>query len=157
MEQFYISTLSFIYKHHKLHSFTTLITKYTPYIPFLIYPAVLVYLFIIRHPLFLITLIKPSIAFIILSVFRKIINRKRPYELYNYKPLLPHKSGQSFPSRHTLSAVIIALVCLDINIYLGLFMLFIAFIIAVSRIIAGLHHISDVIVAIIFAYIVYII
>ena len=82
-------------------------------------------------------------------------NRERPYEIYNYEPLLSHKSGQSFPSRHTLSAVIIALVCYDIHMILGIVMLVLACIIALSRIIAGLHHISDVIVAIIFAFLIY--
>ena len=157
MEQFYISTLNYIRQHPILNKTITLITKYSPYIPFILYPILLIYLFIIKHPLLLPTFIKPSIAFISLSIFRKIINRKRPYEIYNYKPLLSHKSGQSFPSRHTLSAFIIALVCLDISLTLGIIMLVLAIIIAVSRIIAGIHHISDVIVAIVFAFIVYII
>lgn len=155
MELFYINTLNYIRKKPILHKYIIYITKYTPYIPFVIYPIIIAYLFLIKHPLFIVTILKPSIAFIILTIFRKLVNRKRPYEIYNYEPLLSHKSGQSFPSRHTLSAVIIALVCYDIHMILGIVMLILAIIIALSRIIAGLHHISDVIVAIIFAFLIY--
>ena len=43
-----------------------------------------------------------AVPFIAVSVLRKIINAKRPYELIGDFPERPKdKSGESFPSRHT--------------------------------------------------------
>ncbi len=157
MEQFYKNTLSYIRQHPHIHKTIVTITKYSPLIPFIIYPFILIYLFLIHHHLLLATIIKPAFAFLLISFFRMILNRKRPYEYYQYVPLIEHKKGQSFPSRHTLSAMIIALVCFDLHYILGIVLLFVAFIIGLSRIISGVHFISDVIGAMIFAYIIYII
>lgn len=157
MEQFYSSVLSFINKYPRLKKIIISITKYTPYIPFCIYPLLVLYVFLFYQHLLFNTLVKPAIAFILLSLFRKLINRKRPYEVYNIEALLIHKKGQSFPSRHTLSAMIIAFISFDIHLYLGIFMLILAVIIGISRIISGLHFISDVVAGSVFAYLIYII
>ena len=53
--------------------------------------------------------------------------------------------------------MIIALVCFGINIYLGIFALVIALLICISRIMAGVHYISDVFVSIIIAFMIYMI
>lgn len=156
MEQFYNSFLNKIHSNNSLKTIIIFISKYLPYIPFLLYPCILLYLFITHNSLLLSTLLRPLSAFIFVTVLRKIINRKRPYESMNIQPLIQHKSGESFPSRHALSAMIIALVCIDINIYLGIIMFILAIVICLSRIIAGVHYISDVIVAVIIAVIFYI-
>ena len=71
--------------------------------------------------------------------------------------IIKPKKGESFPSRHAVSAMIIALVCFGINIYLGIFALVIALLICISRIMAGVHYISDVFVSIIIAFMIYMI
>ena len=101
------------------------------------------------------TFIKPLIAFLSVTIIRKLINRKRPYEYMNIKPLVSHKRGQSFPSRHTLSAMIIALVTYSINQVLGIIMIILASLIGICRILAGVHHISDVIVGAMYALFIY--
>jgi len=73
----------------------------------------------------------------------------------NIVPLLEHKQGESFPSRHTLSAFIIALVCFPVHIVLGIFAFIIAIMISATRILAGVHYMSDVVVAIIIAFVIY--
>lgn len=156
MEQFYNSFLNKIHSNNSLKTIIIFISKYLPYIPFLLYPCILLYLFITHNSLLLSTLLRPLSAFIFVTVLRKIINRKRPYESMNIQPLIQHKSGESFPSRHALSAMIIALVCIDINIYLGIIMFILAIVICLSRIIAGVHYINNVIVAVIIAVIFYI-
>jgi membrane-associated phospholipid phosphatase len=103
------------------------------------------------------TLFKPLIAFATVTIIRKLINRKRPYEYMNITPLVSHKKGQSFPSRHTLSAMIIAFVTLNINITLGIILVALASVIGICRILAGVHHISDVLVGAIYALFIYII
>lgn len=157
MKDFYQTLLNKIHSIPQLKNTIIFICKYFPYITFTLYPCILLYLLIIRSPLLLSTILRPLSAFIIVSIFRKLINRPRPYESMDIEPLLSHKSGESFPSRHTLSAFIIAFVCLNVNIYLGIFACTIASIISLTRILAGVHYISDVISAMIIAYIFYII
>lgn len=126
-------------------------TRYIPIITFIIYPSILIYLFITNNPLLFPTITKPLVSFIIVTIFRKIVNRKRPYESMNIEPLLMHKSGESFPSRHTVSAFAIALACLNIYPPLGIIMITLAILVSFSRILCGVHYVSDVIAAILIA------
>lgn len=155
MEKYYQSLLSYIHHSPKLEKLIIKICHSFPYITFGLYPCVLLYLLIIKSDLLFMTIIKPLSAFLIVTIFRKIINRPRPYESMNIEPLLQHKQGESFPSRHTVSAFIIALVCFDVNIYLGIFAMIVAIIISISRILAGVHYISDVFVSIVIAFMIY--
>lgn len=87
----------------------------------------------------------PAIVFFGITIFRKLYNAKRPYEVYPIAPLIKkNKQGQSFPSRHTASAFIIAMAFLYINIPSGCVMLLLSLCIAVMRVLAGVHFIKDV-------------
>lgn len=151
MESFYQSMLAFIRKKPSLEKLIILLTKYCPYITFTLYPCILIYLGVTHNSHFLEAIWKPCLAFLFVTVFRKIINRPRPYEHMNIEPLRGHKHGESFPSRHSVSAMIIALVCFYAHLYVGVFAMIIAVIICLTRILSGVHHISDVIAAIIIA------
>lgn len=155
MEKFYQNTLSFIRKYPVLEKTIVFITKYFPIIPFGLYPCILVYLFITKNTLLFETIWKPLLAFLIVSVFRKLVNRPRPYETMDIVSLVGHKQGESFPSRHAVSAMIISLVCFNVNMYLGIFSIMIALLICASRILAGVHYISDVFVSIVLAILIY--
>ena len=154
MEKFYKSMLNIIHHNYHLKKLIIFINQYFPLIMYTLYPILLVYLLITQSSLFMRVLIKPLSAFLFVTVIRKLINRPRPYDTMTIDPLISHKSGQSFPSRHTVSAMIIALVCFDIHFGLGLFVLIIAIMISLSRILAGVHYISDVIVAMIIAFLI---
>ena len=143
MEKLYQNMLQTIRNHPLLKKLIIYSSKYIPLITFIIYSTVLIYLFITKNNLLLSTIIKPLLSFIIVTIFRKIINRKRPYEKMNIKPLLSHKS---------VSAFSISLACLKINILLGNIMLILAILVSLSRILCGVHYISDVISAIIIAF-----
>ena len=53
-------------------------------------------------------LIIPLDGFIVLSVFRYLINRRRPYETFGVGPAIPKDTkGKSFQSRHVFSATVI--------------------------------------------------
>ena len=154
MENFYQSMLFNIKKHPFLKNTFINFTRYIPVITFIIYPVVIIYLFFTNNPLLLETIIRPCIAFTVVTIFRKIINRKRPYETMDIIPLSKHKQGESFPSRHTVSAFAIAFACLNVNVTLGGFMIILAIIIACTRILCGVHYLSDVISAIVIALII---
>lgn len=157
MEQFYQTMLTYIHQRSYLEKTILAITKYVPYITFCLYPCLLIYLFIHKSPLLLATFFKPLGAFITVTIIRKIVNRPRPYEAMDIIPLKQHKSGESFPSRHAVSSMIIALVCFPISFPLGVVTTIIASIMCISRILAGVHYISDVVVAIMIALLFYLI
>ena len=88
----------------------------------------------------------PLGTLIVVTLMRLIINAPRPYEKFDYTPVV-HKDtkGRSFPSRHTVSAFIIAMAFLYIRPSIGIIMLTVAAIIAVTRVLAGVHFIRDVV------------
>ena len=154
MEQFYQNMLSTINQHQKLKKIIIYMSQYLPYIIFIIYPCLITFLMVSHHSLLLEIIIKPMIAFVFVTLLRKIINRPRPFETMFITPLIHHDSGESFPSRHALSAMIIAFMFLKFNIYLGIFVLIIALIICLSRVLTGVHYISDILSAILIALII---
>ena len=89
----------------------------------------------------------PAAGVVIVTVLRKLINRRRPYEALGFSPFLKYKEGkgQSFPSRHTALCVLIAFACWYIFVPLGIVMFALAVIIALSRLLSGMHYPSDVI------------
>lgn len=97
------------------------------------------------NPLFLKLLLVPAFSFAALSVFRHRINRPRPYETQNIKPLIPRdKRGESMPSRHVFSAAVISMCWLYINPKVGVVCLFLSLLSGVTRVLAGVHYPSDV-------------
>nr|WP_293922068.1 phosphatase PAP2 family protein [Streptococcus sp.] len=84
-------------------------------------------------------------GFFLLSLGRRLYNRPRPYQTWDIQPLIKKDSlGKSFPSRHVFSATVIAMLALMINPCLGGTMLFLAAILAILRVLGGVHYPSDV-------------
>lgn len=115
------------------------------YFFYISYPLLLLYLLIQKDPFLIKAFTVPAVSFVIVTVIRKLINRKRPYETYDIDPLI-HKNtkGKSMPSRHVFSACVIAMVFLHVNVYIGIIMLISALIGAVIRVSGGVHYPSDV-------------
>jgi membrane-associated phospholipid phosphatase len=88
----------------------------------------------------------PAGGFVAVTLLRKGIGAKRPYEVYGFTPLL-HKNSRrnSFPSRHVFSNVIIAMVVLRIWMPMGILLLVSSGLLAVLRVITGVHFPRDVI------------
>ena len=63
--------------------------------------------------------------------------------------IVKNKKGQSFPSRHTVSAVIIAMSVFYINKIWGIIMFAVATFVGVLRILAGVHYVKDVLTGIV--------
>lgn len=153
MKNFYNKILNFE-RHHHLDQPWIIISKTTPYIVAFLYVITLIYLFIHHSEKLMITLLKPATSFIVVTIIRKLYNRPRPCIALGIEPLVGHKTGESFPSRHTVSAFAIALALLHLSLPLGIFTLFLAILVGLSRILCGVHFISDVVVAIIIAFII---
>ncbi len=142
----YEKTERFFNNHAKLYSVLKFIYKYSAYPVYLLYPLLIVYLFFkgrVFEALRVLTI--PAVTFISITIIRKIINRPRPYEALGITPLITkNKIGESFPSRHAASVFIIALAFWSINIYFGIAILALGIIMCLSRVLAGVHYISDV-------------
>lgn len=89
-----------------------------------------------------------AISFILVSIVRRCINSERPYTMYDFKPIIEkNKKGESMPSRHVFSAFIIGMAFLYIGeIPLGIIVFVCGLIIAIVRVISGVHFPKDVIV-----------
>ena len=93
-------------------------------------------------------IIVPLDSFIIVTVFRYMLNRKRPYEHFDIPSVIQKDTaGKSFPSRHVFSAFIIAMtyLCWSPLIWAGIVLLVLAAGMAVVRVVSGVHYISDVV------------
>ena len=92
-----------------------------------------------------ITAVVPAAAFVVGTALRAAIDRPRPYTKYGFAPLFPKdKTGQSMPSRHCFSAAAIAAAVWYVLPPLGTVLAVLAVVIAVSRVITGVHFVSDV-------------
>ncbi|MQB65280.1 phosphatase PAP2 family protein [Limosilactobacillus reuteri] len=99
-------------------------------------------------------LLIPGIGFILLSFIRQRIDAPRPYEEFSINPLiLRQKTGDSLPSRHVFSATIIAMCGLRLNLILGVILLVLAVVSAITRVIGGVHFPRDVVIGFICGFI----
>lgn len=136
--------------HLKSKKLLKLIYQYVTLLVFLAYPLLLVYVLFAERDKLLKVVLVPLGTLILVTLLRKIINRQRPYEQFETPSVFDNKTeGKSMPSRHTASAFIIAAAFTYVNPVWGAFAFAAAALIALSRIAAGSHYISDVAVAII--------
>lgn len=87
------------------------------------------------------------LGFLLVSWLRKSLNQPRPYEAWPIEPLIAKDTvGQSFPSRHVFSASVIGTVALANQPILGGLILLVAAVLAVLRVLGGVHYPKDVVV-----------
>ena len=87
----------------------------------------------------------PGFVFFGGTVLRAKLNFPRPYEQPGFTPLVEKEThGHSFPSRHALSAAVLAMVWLYFYPAAGVAMVVVAAAICVLRVLAGVHFPRDV-------------
>lgn len=87
-----------------------------------------------------------GVSFVAVSLMRRKIGAKRPYETMPIRPIVEKETrGDSFPSRHVFSIFIIAMAMLEQNLFLGLLFLALGLLLAILRVISGLHYPRDVV------------
>ena len=115
---------------------------------YLAYPLLILYMFWMRDAYVARVIMVPLDSFIILSVFRYFVNRPRPYEKFEVPPVIAKDTkGKSFPSRHVFSAMVIAMTFLLASpwSWLGVLFVVVAVLLAIVRVLSGVHFISDVV------------
>ena len=125
------------------------LTKWIPITLGLFYVCSIAFCFLF-HPIGVFRLlVRPFTCFCFVTVLRNLIKAPRPYDVFDYVPLCGYHPGKnrSFPSRHTASAVILAL---EMHLLwggaFGLFCIVLSIIMGICRILCGNHFIKDVVV-----------
>ena len=114
---------------------------------YITYPLVLFYLIYTRDERFWRVLLAPAISFVFVSMIRHYIDAPRPYEVKEIDPIIKKETkGNSFPSRHVFSAFVIATTLYFISKPLGILLMIAGFLLAVLRVVGGVHFPRDVIV-----------
>lgn len=112
---------------------------------YLLYLGMLAWLAWHRMGQFFPAAVVPAAAFVVGTLVRKAIDRPRPYTALGFTPLFPKdKPGQSMPSRHCFSAAAIAGAAWFVLRPLGIVLAVLGVLIAVCRVVTGVHYISDV-------------
>ncbi len=87
-----------------------------------------------------------GVDFVVVSLARRLINAKRPYEIYDFYETPPkNKRGLSFPSRHTFMAFAASTALLPLSPLFAQVLAFSGMAIALSRVLTGIHFVRDVI------------
>lgn len=116
-------------------------------ITYVAYPLALIWRALLRDESVGQYVLIPAVSFLVFSIVRSLINAKRPYEIWAIDPILPKNSkGKSFPSRHVFSIFLISMTFLNFSLWLGVVFLVFGLLLAVVRVIAGVHFPRDVIV-----------
>ena len=113
--------------HPAARRFVVTLDRWLPLVPFVCYPVLLCLLNVQRVQLFLTrqsaapdlmpeiarSILVPGITFWVGTALRARLDRPRPYDQPGFTPLVQKDThGRSFPSRHALSAAVLAMVWL---------------------------------------------
>lgn len=111
------------------------------------YPITLLLLALGRDGRFFPALIVPAAGFGVVSLYRRLWDAPRPYEVLDIDPIIPKTTrGRSFPSRHVFSVFVIAMTDLWLLPPVGVGFLFFGVLLALCRVIGGVHFPRDVVV-----------
>lgn len=147
-ERWYEGIEQYFRKREMLFDLLVFFNTWIPRLVYISYPLLLLFLIFTKDERAVKVLLVPFAAFLFTTIIRKVKNEPRPYEKYTIRPLIRReKKGESFPSRHTLSILIIAMAFLYINTALGILFLLLGVILAAVRVAAGIHFPRDVIAA----------
>ena len=87
-----------------------------------------------------------GVPFVAVSLLRRLLDLPRPYEIYTFYDTPPkERQGRSFPSRHVFSISLIGTVAVGAYPAVGAVLLILTLILAISRVLLGIHFLRDVI------------
>ena len=111
------------------------------------YPMLLLYLFFSeKYEMLYHTVLVPGVAFVVVSIFRRVYNAPRPYEQMQIRPLIQKDTkGKSFPSRHVFSIFMIGMSFMPVFPVIAGVIFVAGVFLALIRVIGGVHYMHDVI------------
>ena len=157
----YQKLLHWMEAHPAVRTAVIALNRWLPAVPFVCYPLLLVLLNVQWFRLLQVGLNQAALDFMQLiarailvpgfvffggTVLRAKLNFPRPYEQPGFEPLRRKETkGHSFPSRHALSAAVLAMVWMYFYPKAGWAMVGITVLICIGRVLTGVHHIRDVV------------
>lgn len=114
---------------------------------YIVYPLLLLYLFVKQSEKLLPTILIPLFSIVAITLLRKVLACPRPYEEYPIDQILEKETQHNaMPSRHVFSATIIAMMCFTVSPILACILLVLAALEGYIRVVGGVHYPLDVIV-----------
>ena len=145
----YKKIMNFWERHAKLLFSAKALLHLAVAVVYIAFPSFLLYTALQQDTFFITAFSVCLISFILLSLYRKMADKKRPSQVHNIPSAIEKgKEGKSFPSRHSFSAAVISTCLFHVSVYLGIAFLILTLIIAALRVVLGLHFVKDVIVGI---------
>ena len=129
-------------RRKRLLKLNTVITN----LVYAVYPVLLVVSLFMRDKSFFKVLLVPAVTFFLVTLFRKLCNAKRPYEVWEISPLISKETkGHSFPSRHVFSIYMIAMAAGYLWWPLAIVLFVAGVFLAAARVVGRVHFLKDVI------------
>lgn len=99
----------------------------------------------LRLKLFLSLVIAFPLTYLVAKTGSVFFESPRPFVLSGIPPLLPHAADNGFPSDHTLLSAACAALVLWSGKRLGIVLMGMAFLVGYARVLAGVHHLVDIV------------
>lgn len=99
----------------------------------------------------LLVVIGGIIALLLAKLGGKLFYDTRPFIAGHFTPYFSHGADNGFPSDHTLLTSLLAFVVLKYQRREGYILLGVAVLVGVARVIAGVHHLTDIVGSIVFS------
>lgn len=145
-EEKYKEIFAYLDNHQTLKELVLFVNNWVTLITYIAYPLMIIKLLMNSDRRVIEMIVIPFVSFLIVSIVRKLVKAERPYEKYDFKPLVQKVSTQnSFPSRHVFSIFVISMGFLSVQIPLGILFLVLGILLALSRVAVGVHFPKDVI------------
>ena len=153
MNDFYINLNKKISSNSAMCKLLNIANKSITTYVYCMFTAIMIYLLFAQrfHEHIVITLFCGA-GFFLVTFIRRYIIRIRPFAKYGFQPIIKCKKQDcSMPSRHTYSVFVIAIATFLIHPALFAFNIFCGIVLALTRILSGVHYISDILAGIAFA------
>ncbi len=122
------------------------LNRFITFFVYATYPSLIIYLWMNKDIRLKPFVLLPLVSFILLSIVRKLKDAPRPYEIHDFEPILNKDSkGESFPSRHVFSIFVISGAVYSIFPVFGVLLGLMGIILAICRVLGGVHFSKDVI------------
>ncbi len=125
------------------------------YLHFVVVIATLFYLVIVSKKrsseVIVALLVALPLTYIVARVISEFYYDPRPFVVGHFAPLLSQASDNGFPSSYTLFSTALATIVFAFQRRLGALLLLVAFFVGITRMMVGIHHVSDIMGSIVIA------
>lgn len=137
-----------------MHELVTIVANYLIAVPVVAIVVVWLRLSVKqRKELIVFAIIAGAISLLLAKLGDYLFYNPRPFVEGHFQPYFAHGSDNGFPSGHTLVASFLALVVWRYNKKIGQLLLLLAILIGLARVIAGVHHVIDIIGALVVTFV----